>query len=174
MNDNVTEEWKYITDFPMYMVSNHGRIYSLKTQRYLSCSTDTKGYQINRLRQGGKYCSLSVHRLVGKHFIENPGNKPLIDHINCIRHDNRVSNLRWVSHAENTRNMKVSKRSTTLVKGVCFDKRSNRYFATITVDGIRTYLGYYDTIEQATSVRLEAVNRLFGNYVHSSERISAC
>jgi hypothetical protein len=149
MNDNVTEEWKYITNFPFYMISNQGRLYSLITQKYLSSATDGKGYRINRLQHEGKSYSLSVHRLVGKHFIDNPENKPLIDHINGIRNDNRASNLRWVSYVENARNMKVSKRSTSMVKGVCLNKASNKYYATITLDGIRTYLGYYDTIEEA-------------------------
>lgn len=45
-----------------------------------------------------------IHRLVAEAFIPNPENKPFIDHINGNRADNRVENLRWVSHRENCNN----------------------------------------------------------------------
>ena len=50
----------------------------------------------------GKY--FRVHRLVAETFIPNPDNKPFVDHINRVRDDNRVENLRWVTRSENQRN----------------------------------------------------------------------
>ena len=46
----------------------------------------------------------SIHRLVAKTFLPNPENKPCVDHINGNRADNRIENLRWVSHKENCNN----------------------------------------------------------------------
>ena len=51
-----------------------------------------------------------MHRLIAKTFIENPNNKPCIDHINTIKTDNRVENLRWVTNEENMNNPITLKR----------------------------------------------------------------
>ena len=46
----------------------------------------------------------SLHRTVAEAFIPNPENKPTVDHINRIRDDNRVCNLRWATHKEQNEN----------------------------------------------------------------------
>lgn len=46
----------------------------------------------------------SVHRLIAETFITNPEHKPTVDHINRVRDDNRVENLRWATHKEQNEN----------------------------------------------------------------------
>tara|TARA_B110000977_G_scaffold98437_1_gene129489 strand:- start:666 stop:1142 length:477 start_codon:yes stop_codon:yes gene_type:complete len=60
-----------------------------------------KGYMRIGLCKNGKQKFFSVHRLLALAFIPNPENKRCVDHINGIRDDNRLENLRWLTHKEN-------------------------------------------------------------------------
>ena len=104
------EIWKTIEDYPNYMISNMGQIKSLNFNRtgkeqIMKIYTDNKtGYNYVILCKENKKKRMSIHRLVAQAFIPNPDNKPCIDHINANRTDNRVENLRWVTHRENQHN----------------------------------------------------------------------
>lgn len=101
------EVWKDIPNTNgKYQVSNLGRIKSLvkKSPAILKPSKDKKGYLSVDIKKLDKKKKYSVHRLVAEAFIPNPENKPQVDHINTIRDDNRVENLRWVTKKENMRN----------------------------------------------------------------------
>lgn len=67
-------------------------------------SKDCKGYKIVALCKDGNPKNFRVARLVAEAFIPNPDNKPYIDHINTIRTDDCVTNLRWVTREENMNN----------------------------------------------------------------------
>ena len=107
------EIWKPIKEFEgYYEVSNMGRVRSLNYKRtgkkkILKNIEDYKGYLEVGLTKNGKRKQFKVHRLVAKAFIPNPENKPCIDHINTIKSDNRVENLRWVTYKENSNNEKT-------------------------------------------------------------------
>ena len=62
---------------------------------------------------------MRIHRVVAMAFIPNPLNKPCIDHINTIRNDNRVENLRWCTFSENNLNPITLKRFSEARKGWC-------------------------------------------------------
>lgn len=112
------EIWKDVVGYEdYYQVSNFGKVCSKdrttlhkdgKKVSYngtmLTACNDTHGYLFVTLSINGKSRKVKVHRLVAIAFIPNPRNKPEIDHVNAIRHDNRVSNLRWVTRHENNSN----------------------------------------------------------------------
>ncbi len=83
----------------------------------------------------------------------------VIDHINGIRDDNRIINLRNGSYIDNNRNIHIpNSNSTTGIRGVC--KEGNKYKAYIMRNGKRYRLGNYKTIEEAARARKLAVDLL--------------
>lgn len=116
------EEWKNIEGYEgLYQVSSLGRVKTLArncyfTNRWGQAATRTidemimktkiqnNGYEVVTLSKNGVRQSISVHRLVAMAFIPNPENKPQVDHINGDKTLNIMSNLRWVSAAENAAN----------------------------------------------------------------------
>ena len=78
-----------------------------------------------------------------------------IDHINRVRSDDRISNLRDVSRLENNRN-KYYKPSVSGVTGVLWYKPNKKWVSKIRVEGRLLHLGYFKDLEEATLVRKEA------------------
>jgi hypothetical protein len=85
-----------------YHIKENGEVWGIRKNRcYLvnGCITN-KGYRSYTIN--GK--SIEGHRLVAEKYLSNPNNYPQVDHINRVRHDNRVKNLRWVTRQQNCDN----------------------------------------------------------------------
>ena len=93
---------KLVNGYENYLISKSGLVYSIKAKKLLKPTIDKKGYyKVALYNEQGKL-SISLHRLVALNYIENPDNKPQINHINGIKSDNKVTNLEWVTNKENT------------------------------------------------------------------------
>ena len=89
----------------------------------------------------------------------------IIDHINRNPRDNRLSNFRICTTAENNRNKKVRSDSRTGIKGVCYEpNKKKKYRARIQLDGKRITIGYFETLEEAERAYKEKSVELFGEY----------
>lgn len=82
------------------VVSNENGTRFLKG-RVLKQSYNEKGYLKVNIPIDGKFATKKVHRLVAQTFIPNPDSLPEVNHKNCNRADNRVSNLEFCTHQEN-------------------------------------------------------------------------
>ena len=111
-----------------------------------------------------------VHRIVMLMCYGFYGEGLEVDHINHVRNDNRLVNLRFVTHGENMRNKSVSSKSTTGVTGVDFSKAHKKYRARIRVNREFIHLGYFDTLEEAAAARAEANLKFNFNNNHGKGR----
>lgn len=124
VNDANNEEWRDVVGYEgLYEVCRSGFVRSVERLRsyihnmskrtayhksggkILKGHFDSYGYLRVGLWNGKKVKTIPIHRIVAEAFIDNPSNLPCIDHINTIRTDNRVENLRWVSQKQNSNNV---------------------------------------------------------------------
>lgn len=127
--------------------SASGNLISKKSGKIVGSFTD-KGYLVTR---AGKKVH-RIHRLV---FLYHHGYVPeQIDHINGIRHDNRIENLREATAKQNSYNRKAL--SKTGVKGVYWNKKSKKWIAGICIDRKSIHLGSFDDIESAIVAATDA------------------
>lgn len=119
------------------------------------------GERLARKTTGG-YIQVSVdrrlyalHRLIWM-WVYGEYPQDHIDHINRVRDDNRLSNLRVVTHAENMLNKAVYSSNWTGTPGVTWYSRGSKWVARISAKGRRMHLGYFPSMEAAKEAYLKA------------------
>ena len=131
------EIWKDVVGYEgLYRVSNLGRVssynrtiiinsdyFKYKWERtykakIMKQSKDKGGYLIVSLYDNESKCkNFKVHRIVASAFIPNDDNLPQIDHIDCNRMNNKISNLKWCTCKENHANPSTQiKRSDSVLQ----------------------------------------------------------
>lgn len=100
------EIWKDIDGFEkLYQISNFGRVFSKRRNKIMKLNLRKNYLRVGFNKEGVYYC-FQVHRLVAQAFIPNPDNKEEVNHIDCDKQNNNVSNLEWATiqrqeHPEN-------------------------------------------------------------------------
>lgn len=98
------EEWAEIEGYDgRFFISNLGNIKGVYSGKEKPCYTYLReGYLAVQLSKNHKRKVYSIHMLVAKYFIPNPDNKPVVNHLDCVKTNNRADNLEWATYSENT------------------------------------------------------------------------
>ena len=119
------------------------------------------------------YCAITInqrqyraHRLAWL-YVYGEWPRSELDHINGDPADNRIANLRLATRSANSANTRKKCSSRNALKGVSFEKRGGRYRAQIRIQGKNTYLGTYDTEEEAHAAYMAAAEKEFGAFARA-------
>ena len=91
-------------NIPHLFITTDGKVFSMKSNKYLALHKHKSGYLVFSTRLTGRLspCQLfRVHRLVAEVYLDNPENKPHVNHIDGNKLNNNLSNLEWVTAQEN-------------------------------------------------------------------------
>ena len=163
------EEYKTIKNFEDYLIYKNGKVFSKKTNKFLKPYLHKKSnyLRVDLMIKGKKTRKThNIHRLIAEHFIENKFNYKQIDHINRIRTDNRIENLRWIDQSGNMRN-RVIKRKYDLPKNICMLPSGNYQVKFRNFENGKSYskgYGTFKNLEDAIIKRNEIDLLLNKNY----------
>lgn len=149
------------------MISENGQVFSILNQQVIKPRISKRGYFVVDLNNGkgrsnGGRTLHTIHRLLYKTFIEDTDLG--IDHIDGNPLNNALSNLRACSHAQNMKNSRPRKNTTSKFKGVCFEKYTMRWRAQIVANGKHFSIGRFDSEEQAAIAYDLRAKEVFGEY----------
>jgi hypothetical protein len=100
------EEWKILKENVNYSISSFGNIKNNKTNVIRKLQKGTNGYLKTEITvEKNKRKTFYIHRLVAKYFIPNLGNKEQVNHIDCNKENNNVTNLEWCTQGENNKHI---------------------------------------------------------------------
>ena len=164
---NNLEQWRMISGFPNYMISSCGRVMNIRTFKVLRPGINSSGYLHVCLSKDANQSFKTIHRQVANAFILNLTDLPCVDHIDRNKLNNHLSNLRWCTREENQHNRSKQKKDTTSVyKGVYFDKKANKWRAQIKHNGQQIHIGYFLDESEAGRAYDRKANELFGEFAN--------
>jgi hypothetical protein len=142
--------WKRIEGFENYSVSDTGEVRNDTTGKTKSKTLNKRnGYYYVDLWKGNTSTKMPVHRLVAEAFVENTDGKPTVDHIDGVRTNNTVGNLRWATFSEqNSRFDTCGVRSEPITVFPYAETRKKRGGGHVSWDGVDEVFNF-DSITEA-------------------------
>lgn len=152
------EEFKILKDYPLYKVSNTGKVISLNyrqknIEQELNPCIQKNGYKYVNLCKNGKNKLFTVHKLVAIAFLNHTpdGYKNVINHIDNNKLNNNVDNLEIVSQRYNTQAHKTSPN---------IKQRFNKFRVVLKIKGENIHLGNFKSIEEAKYYYNKAIKNI--------------
>lgn len=161
------EIWKDVTGYDgQYQVSNLGRVKSLKfnKEKILKAGIDSSGYYRVGLYKHNLVKMVTVHQLVAIEFLNHISNGFIlvIDHINGDQLNNRLENLRIITHRENISLGQDKKSASSKFRGVFWNKINSKWQSKIQIDGKKKHLGFFNNEKDAADAYNRALNEISG------------
>ena len=97
----IMKNFKTIPNYPIYAINTNGDVFNKRLKIIMKSRFDKYGYKRINLSKHNEKKTIYVHQLVARTYLPNENKYPCVDHINAIRHDNRLINLRWCSVKQN-------------------------------------------------------------------------
>lgn len=121
------EYMKEIKDIPGYFITIDGKVWSERSQKFLSQFESNSGYLCVNINGGNTRKNCFIHRLVAEAFISNPNHYPVVNHKDENKQNNNVDNLEWCTYSynldyNNSREKGAKKRKKPIVQ---LDKNKN-------------------------------------------------
>ena len=129
-----------------YKISNLGRVLSVRSNKIMKPCVNDNGYFTIGLKKGEHQFRKKVHQLLAISFLNHIPDKHniVVDHINGDKQDNRLQNIRLISHRENTSSYYRGIKTRSEYTGVSWSNISNKWRAQIRIDKKQTHLGFFE------------------------------
>lgn len=151
------EKLKQIADLVVYL---DGRLYNRRTGSTVD-GTIQRGYRKVRVYHEGKYLQARAHRIIWYKFYGDIPEGLEVDHIDRVRCNNIIDNLRLLTRKDNARNVDGL--------GYYFNKKAGKWQAYIYLDNTHVHLGMFDSSTAARVAYLEAKRTQHPTYTHTQQ-----
>ena len=162
----INEIWRAISGYENYQVSNIGRVRNTDTGKMLKPRARSNNYYIVDLSKDGVKKTHQVHQLVAEEFLNKAEIEYalIVDHIDCNKLNNQISNLRYVTKSQNMTNSVKQLNTSSRFKGVHWHNIKSEWHANIQLANKHIYLGSYKyEIDAARAYNTKAIE-LFREY----------
>lgn len=146
----VLQEWlEYCPETGVFIWKKSGK--GIPGANQIAGTTQENRYSVIRFKGIVYY----QHRLAWKMFYKHDPTELYVDHINQIKHDNRIQNLRLVDMSGNCHNKKTISTNKSGYQGVSWNKLANKWCANIYINYKKYFIGYFDDPEVAYEAYLK-------------------
>lgn len=150
--------YKNINENTVEVITQNGKSFYISPESVELIKKYTWGFNDNRYIRA----RINNKRVMLHNFLMNPPRGYVVDHIDGNTLNYCLNNLRVILKSQNMLN-KTEYKNSKYFRGVTFDAKENRFKVRIQVKCKPIFLGYFNDLDKAIEVRLEAEQKYFGN-----------